>query len=156
MGPGMGLPHFLYNAAVTAQIAGAVIVLYYLYPAYKRTKNKGLACIGFGYMLALFLKFFSFLIPSKSLGSSYYWYYNLIQLVFIAELVAFPVGFIMLLRSWMRLEAALTLTCPKCGTGWELTSREAAQPLFICPQCDTPIDTGKETGGRELGPAKEK
>ena len=145
----MDLSHSLNNAELTVEIAGGIIVLYNLYPVYKKTKNKGLAWIGFGYILSLFLVIFNLLMPASAWGSAYQTYYILRRLGYITTGLVFPVGWILVLRFITGLDSALTLTCPKCKTRWELSSREAAQPVFTCAECGTEMDTAVKSDSHE-------
>ena len=103
----MTLNTFLFNARWITFIASNVTVLYFLYPAYKRTKSLAIALLFYGYLLGTFLE-----ITSRTIGKTHMthveWigYWTLWDLTYIATCIIGATGFIVLLRDYLKLHAS--------------------------------------------------
>ena len=162
---------FLYNAAWLIEIGAAVIILYYVFPAYKRTRHVGLLLLSFSSAIWAFDTICDHTIGQTPMtGLAYYGYRALRYSTYIAETILYTVGVLLLLRSFLRMKGfgglqtafdetgkievcqsvtcpscgRTTVTCPSCGGIWELSPEEEAKKEFACTDCGKTFALRKE------------
>jgi len=161
---------FLHNAGWITQIAVNVTALYYIYPLYKRTRHKGFLLWGFALLVATFDVICDHTIGlSRMTGATYYIYFTARYLAYIAVNIVSVIGTILIIRSFLDMHASLnlenpadkpagvpitinqdgssTLTCPSCGTDWELTPAESRKSAFTCQECNKVIEIDDNKAG---------
>jgi hypothetical protein len=93
---------FLRNAELTVLICANVVLLYSVYPAYKRTRNVGLLLLGYGYLISTFVTVCDLTIGRDRMSAPVYNGYHTVRaFCYIIDAVLCTVGLLLLLRAFL-------------------------------------------------------
>jgi len=108
--------HFLYSAEGILQISANVVVLYCLYPAYKRTKHSGFLYLGFAYLIGTFDSICDQTIGlAHMVGTEYVVYHTERRLTYMVVVVLSLVGTLSLIRSFLTMHESGVMQTPEKG-----------------------------------------
>jgi hypothetical protein len=97
----MAFDQALFDAAETLYFAADIVVLFYVFPAYKRHKRRSLLLLFFASLLSAFVMFYDWTIGMRQLQETdYVILYSLRQVVSIAANILWVTGTLMFLRDF--------------------------------------------------------
>jgi hypothetical protein len=112
----MNWVHFFYFAGHLLQIIANVIILYKIFPLYKRTKQLSFLLLFYAYLIGTFDTICDLTIgQNKMVGSTYIAYYSMRRLAYISDIVLFLIGFLLLLDSYIRYYESASTKPPENG-----------------------------------------
>lgn len=93
---------FLRDAESTVQLCVNVVLLYALYPAYRRTRNVGLLLLGYGYLIGTFDTICDLTIGRDRMSAPVYTGYHTVRAFsYIIDVILCTVGLLLLLRAFL-------------------------------------------------------
>jgi hypothetical protein len=94
---------FIYNAGWVLQICANVVLLYSIYPAYKRTKHRAFLFLGYAYLISIFNTICDQTIGhNRMAGAGYFAYHTERGLAYIADTVLFTIGILLLVHPYLK------------------------------------------------------